>query len=109
MKAFFFSLSVFLIGDPIPWLRRMQQDDAKDLLHFTKKTVDAAKHLGSRTNGGPSEKSRAVVELVESAFKEQTKKRAEERKLEQKSKPVAVAEQAEEPKERPKRVKRGQE
>lgn len=98
----------FFPTDPIPWLERMSRPDACELLHFTKKTVDSAKYLGSRTNGGQSEKSRAVVALVEGAFKEQTKKRAEERKREREAEEQVAVAVVEEPAkvERPKRGKK---
>ena len=56
-------------------------------------------------NGGQSDKSRAVVAIVESAFKEQTKKRAEERKREREQEEQVAEAVAEEPvkKVRPKR------
>lgn len=66
----------------IPWVERLLVPEFlnNDQIAITAKVVKSAKYLGSRTNGGPSAMSRRIVYLVEKAFKDRNRRKADERK-----------------------------
>mmetsp|Transcript_37232 Transcript_37232/g.91654 ORF Transcript_37232/g.91654 Transcript_37232/m.91654 type:complete len:528 (+) Transcript_37232:184-1767(+) len=63
--------------DALPWIDRLLQ---LSHINVTPKVMKYAKHLNSSTNGGPSQKGKAIVAHLEAAQKPRNKAAAEERK-----------------------------